>query len=754
MYQRPLWWTDAHGWLGFVPLSPDYQNVPFDCLSSIPYRCPDESAAYALDSYDSYEWQRLEHFLYWATSLMMNRIRAPAVRPYAPSAYNYNITFKNQRIASRQTSHARDWFSLWGALFSYLACIGNEQAFHTANFTYTRVPSWCDFLPASGLDPELVRAIQFHQICQVSQDVQRAGVFLSLLNPEPNQPSVEWFVEHHIPVWYLWTQRERDAALRDHKLARYAPPMPPVSPIITSPSSPPSPYEEPSTTPWILFFESRKPYRERRLRMETPAEKQQRLEREGTPPTSNVPVFEWRPNPLDSRFERFPVNPSERDITLLHYDSEHKSYDPMYNEWDCWPYEDSDDDLEIQSNDAYLDSTPYNIPITSPPTPPCAPATKTEVILPPYETLEILSTFYGFQPVTASTRDIPWPRKAFYRLMGLHAPQGEDFYESEHIVASYEFLMDVIHQRVPVSDVCDLVRGSTNALSGKIRPYRLVGGLYILDFGSQTTRPWKLAVTRASDLLVVFRQDASLTDYEMACKLVGLGIKIKTLQPQLYFPRPPLPSKTFPILLQGHEFTSGDYNIYVRQRTAFLRSPRGRAALLSGGYLWRFAVEAVSVQQALLGPSEERVPVHTTSKQAIRVPSNPGFVYYDDQLTEYETLLLCGTYVCYTGKFPLNLPIYMYDRDIGQGQQIKLMSWWPPVSLFEKPNGINFHRWTPQNEEEYQWRLLRIQSGIEKPRSVRKWRDLITGNSRTRDLNAGVEALASSFLAKCGRGGL
>ncbi|TFK59526.1 hypothetical protein BDN72DRAFT_865078 [Pluteus cervinus] len=740
MYQRPLWWTDAHGWLSFVPLSPDYQNVPFDCLSSIPYRSADKSASYALDTYDLYEWQRLEHFLYWATSLMMSRIRAPAVRPYAPSAYNYNITFKNHQIAWRQTSRARDWFSLWGALFSYLACIGNEQAFQTANFTYTRVPSWCDFLPASGLDPELARAIQFHQICQVNKDVERAGVFVSLLNPEPNQPPVEWFIEHHIPVWYLWTQREYNAALHNFKIAKYAPPTTIITSLPTSPSSPPPPNAEPSTMPWILFFEDRKPYRERRLCMETSAEKLQRLERQITPPTSNVPVFEWRPDPLSSRIKRCPVNPPERDATLLHYDSDHKSYDSVYNEWDCWPYEYSDNDPTIEDNnhDVDLDSTPYDIPITSPPTPPPVSITKSEVVLPPYETLEILSTFYGFQAGTGDTRDIPWSKNLFYRLMGLIAPTGEDFYESEHVVASYEFLMDIMNQRIPISDLCDLVRGSTNALSRRVRPYRLIGGVYVLDFGPQTTRPWKLAVTRASDLLVVFRQEASLTDYEMACKLVGLGIKILTLQPQPYIPQPTPPSRTFPILLPGHEFTSGDYEIYVRQRTAFLRSPRGRAALLSGGYLWRFAVEAVSIQQALLGPSKDRIPVLTANKHPIRVPSKPGYVFYDDQLTEYETLLLCGTYVCYTG----------------QGRQITLMSWWPPVSIFEKPNGTNFHRWTPQNEEEYQRRLLKILNGKEKPRPVKKWRELVSGNNRTKDLNQGIEVLAISFLERCGRGGL
>ncbi|TFK58521.1 hypothetical protein BDN72DRAFT_906660 [Pluteus cervinus] len=192
------------------------------------------------------------------------------------------------------------------------------------------------------------------------------------------------------------------------------------------------------------------------------------------------------------------------------------------------------------------------------------------------------------------------------------------------------------------------------------------------------------------------------------------------------------------ILLEGQDFTPGDYEIYMRQRVSFLRSPRGRAALMSGGYLWRFAVEVVSIQQALLQPSTERTSIWAPNKQPVRAPSPPGFVYYDDQLTEYEILLLCGTYICYTGS----------------GQQITLKSWWPPISAFEKPNGTNFHRWTPQNEAAYQNRLVKIQNGQEKPRPVKKWHDLVAGNKQARDLNEGMEKLAYSFLTKYEQGGL
>ncbi|TFK62462.1 hypothetical protein BDN72DRAFT_964524 [Pluteus cervinus] len=560
-YQQPLWWTDAHGWLSFVPLSPDYQNVPFDCLSGSTYLLADDTGRHSLDRFLVYQWQRLEHFLYWSTSVMMKRISAPAIRPYAPSAYLYDDTFAHHRTARRQTGRARDWFTLWGALFSYLACVGEEQASCTANFTFTRVPHWCEFLPAEGLDCELVRAIQFHQICQVNKAVERAGVFLSLLEPQPNQPPVEWFLERHIPVWYLWTKRESDAALQDPKLARYAPQgvsteiSQPVSP---SPSTDSTDIGKPKASPWVQFFEERQIHEERWLLIETPAEREQRLERTHNPLTCNAPVFEWRQNHITAEFERCPVISSERTMILSHYSDDQKAYNSIYNEWDCWPISSEDqhsEDEDIQrltcpspNDDDDIEYNPrlYDRDIAAPPTPPPSHTVVSEVNMPQYETAGILSTFYGFQPTSQGTGAIPWSKNTFYRIIGLRTPEGHDFYESDDILAAYEFILDIAHQRRPAAASSDLVQGSQSSLAKRVRPYRLIGGLYVLDFGSQTTREWKLAVTRASDLLVVFRQDPSLNDYEMARKLVGLGIRIKTLLPRPYIPRPPPPCKTFP----------------------------------------------------------------------------------------------------------------------------------------------------------------------------------------------------------------
>ncbi|KIJ52205.1 hypothetical protein M422DRAFT_118633, partial [Sphaerobolus stellatus SS14] len=47
-----------------------------------------------------------------------------------------------------------------------------------------------------------------------------------------------------------------------------------------------------------------------------------------------------------------------------------------------------------------------------------------------------------------------------------------------------------------------------------------------------------------------------------------------------------------------------DYQAYVHLRNRFLRSPRGRLALLSGGILWRLAIDTIGYDAVLGFPAE------------------------------------------------------------------------------------------------------------------------------------------------------
>jgi hypothetical protein len=80
-----------------------------------------------------------------------------------------------------------------------------------------------------------------------------------------------------------------------------------------------------------------------------------------------------------------------------------------------------------------------------------------------------------------------------------------------------------------------------------------------------------------------------------------------------------------------------EYAAYERQRDEFLHGPRGRAALMSGGIVWRLAVDSLGINNdvVLAGPSNEAQPYGDESA----VP-----VMLDDCLTVEECNLICGVY--------------------------------------------------------------------------------------------------------------
>jgi hypothetical protein len=79
-----------------------------------------------------------------------------------------------------------------------------------------------------------------------------------------------------------------------------------------------------------------------------------------------------------------------------------------------------------------------------------------------------------------------------------------------------------------------------------------------------------------------------------------------------------------------------------------LTSPQGRAALLRGGIVGRIAKEFLSMDGVLDGPSVE-VTAHRVGYIAPSGKDNTRFC--DDQLTDNEIAIICGTYSLYTGEF-------------------------------------------------------------------------------------------------------
>ncbi|KAJ7601933.1 hypothetical protein B0H17DRAFT_895254, partial [Mycena rosella] len=134
-----------------------------------------------------------------------------------------------------------------------------------------------------------------------------------------------------------------------------------------------------------------------------------------------------------------------------------------------------------------------------------------------------------------------------------------------------------------------------------------------------------------------------------------------------------------------------DYRAYVSLRRAFLRGPRGRAALLCGGVVGRLArSDGVDVDQVFRGPSAD---VHRPENGICLWDERAATAYWDDRLSDHEIDLICGV----TTSRP-------------HGAQTTILSWWPrPEAVLASGNNVGW--WTPMWEFFYHKRLQQLESG-------------------------------------------
>jgi hypothetical protein len=93
---------------------------------------------------------------------------------------------------------------------------------------------------------------------------------------------------------------------------------------------------------------------------------------------------------------------------------------------------------------------------------------------------------------------------------------------------------------------------------------------------------------------------------------------------------------------------TADFDVAMLACQSVLTSSQGRAALLRGGIVRCIAKEYISIDGVLDGPSV-KVTCHRVGY--IALSGNDKTRFCDNQLTDNEIAIICGTYSLYTGKF-------------------------------------------------------------------------------------------------------
>jgi hypothetical protein len=369
-----------------------------------------------------------------------------------------------------------------------------------------------------------------------------------------------------------------------------------------------------------------------------------------------------------------------------------------------------------------------------------------------YPATENLHHFYGFVPPIPVPRRHPRPatlsEKDFRLFAAIVNEDGlnEGFRDSTIMQYCHDFVKGLQRNATPPNELFDLAIGNSKCIRGvdRIRFLRKRGTDSISLVLPAATVPWDLTVTNAIDALFLCRLGASMTEVELCHALLDRGVQFRTLLPISRHTRPSsIPRTILPIRGVGYAFTATDYAAYVQERAALLLCPRRRrAAIMSGGIVWRLVVSEVSFHEAFDGPTTAT----TIHGRGLFLPSpESDYNYCDDTLSESEAEAISGRIYCYTGmRLSLFFFRHTYLSTVGRGPQREERSWWPTDRQWKA--FIAHTRWGEQLEKFFKQRERALEAGEAKPLNATEWRKQLRSAQVARMARSNMEGTANKFL--------
>ena len=554
-----------------------------------------------------------------------------------------------------------------------------------------------------------------------------------------------------------------------------------------------------------VFFEKRADRRRRILERETPVDRQSReakekhAEGQACPGKAGATVFIWQL--VDGHRIRLPAGRKHQEYHWENYSRAQRRYDSINNQWDlCSEFGDNDD--EMDSDDDYDDDTynAYGVPPLEedPPQGDGELSEKDQRVKGCYskdeigagrnqfssiddlqrdiddhypaqvtsaENPELASEDYedaayyrfGFHeehPVPAPAKVLMWP--IVRKLLGnghweLPCPPTEEVKTSLCIFFGY--LESAEGTRDIPPPIYDLHQSNADLVLVRHKfDIRQVGDSnqhFALVPVVPSKSPLVIVVRRAATVVELLRRLRDPDDFMMlARELLDRCISFHTcirgpFRARTTPEKPKQPPASLGRRDKGYKPDDIDYKMYVQQRDAFLRSPRGRAALLAGGIVARIAWDVVPYRMVYDGPLEDVYDngIYFSAGQT---------GYYDDVLLEEEVSLICGTYSVNTGKnhlFNFKYPnLNLTGRMSGDTEQLSNPSWWPRPGAWES-SGLWQGCWTADCEKWYQKRLEKHAAGQLEVWTAKYWRRHLKYDPEPNRIAKKNDTLGAEWLA-------
>ncbi|PPQ94157.1 hypothetical protein CVT25_008025 [Psilocybe cyanescens] len=176
-----------------------------------------------MDEDSCMKWEEAETRLVEAVHRLRMAYNIRGTTPPPPSLFNYSKSHKSAAISGKMSKLARDWFAIWMGLLSYiLAQASLPENYKTPSMPQDKncpYPSWYMKLEK---DPKISLAwldgLSTLTVNTFDTKTPHAGVVLRWTKTDKLRPSIDFFLDHHIPVYYPWTIAEEEAVHCDSSL--------------------------------------------------------------------------------------------------------------------------------------------------------------------------------------------------------------------------------------------------------------------------------------------------------------------------------------------------------------------------------------------------------------------------------------------------------------------------------------------------------------------------------------------------------
>lgn len=394
-FQYPRWWTERWGWTAFVLKLRSFRGAygifyPLDERIVLQRK----KKSWRLSENPLARLSTLEKEIITATHLLVALTGVSIINPPPPRVFGYQKWYNSSENAMACIERSRKWFLVWFGLFSYLVAIAETKEESLRAYPQLRIAEWTKHLQDNGFQQTWIDDILSSDICSFDLETPRAGVFIKFRAGSSNQPSLDWYCDHGVPVWYELTKDS--PVVPDRFSPRLHVPQtvifeggePPTQPdrddsFLNQPFTPPgiSPSEsyilsdptpgnarEPelsvpvdANSDWKSFFATRDAKNAPIIAKEDQLQRQKRLSREKTPATTSAKIFEWLEDDKGIYRRQAVLGKYKLDI-FEGYTKNQMRYDAIRNEWDCCvafaPNEEAFDDDDDSDFDMY--ATPHD----------------------------------------------------------------------------------------------------------------------------------------------------------------------------------------------------------------------------------------------------------------------------------------------------------------------------------------------------------------------------------------------------------